>query len=362
MNTAFELIREYVVYALDVARRRWLLLCLPVALAAAIAAFAVHMAPSKYVTKSLILLQGANRSALGFGPGSGGQAPPIEQVRAIEAWVKSDEILSELLPRIVDGETENAELSPGELFVAMRAFRNSLNFALVGNAALEISLEGSEPAGLSKKLEIVLARIMEGLTGPDRSILSAPQFVLLRQSDEVDSTRAALDRAIEKAGHTDLPAVKEHLRQLWALSHEPGAHEPAPAEADATALGAAISGNPATVRHLVALYGAHQAAADSFAALKAQSGASGSNYVGIFDSPDNLLIIGRPKDPLVGESSARKLAILGILVSILGGGAVVVLLELMSGVLRTRGDYESASGLPVVARLRKFERADPTTP
>lgn len=362
MNTALEVIREYIVYGLDVLRRRWLLLCAPIALAAVIASLAVNFAPATYSTKSLILIQGANRSALGFGAGSGGQAPPVEQVRAIEAWVKSDEILTELLPRILDGERENAELSPGELFVAMRAFRNSLTFQLVGNAALEISLSGAESAGLSNKLEIVLARIMEGLSGPDRSILSAPQFVLLRQGDEVKSFEEALDNDIANAGHTDIAAVKEKLGQLWSATHDPAAHRssvvPVQTQTDTAALRAAISSDRETVDRLLALYAAHRTAVENLATLQAQSRASGSNYVGIFDSPDNLLIIGRPKDPLVGESSARKLAILAILASILGGGALVVLLELMSGVLKTRGEYERVSGLPVVARLRNCERAD----
>lgn len=364
MNTALEVIREYVVYGLGVLRRRWILLCAPIALAAIIASIAVNFAPVTYSTTSLILMQGANRSALGFGAGSAGQAPPIEQVRAIEAWVKSDEILSELLPRILDGERENAELSPGELFVAMRAFRNSLTFQLVGNAALEISLSGAERTGLSSKLEIVLARIMEGLSGPDRSILSAPQFVLLRQGDEVKSFEEALDNGIANAGHTDIAAVKEKLRHLWAATYNPAAQGvaivPAQTQVDTSALRDAISSSRETVDRLLALYAAHQTAVENMATLQAQSNASGRNYVGIFDSPDNLLIIGRPKDPLVGESSARKLAILAILASVLGGGTLVVLLELMSGVLKTRCEYERVSGLPVVARLKNCERADPS--
>lgn len=361
MSTLFDIIREYIVYGVNVVKRRWFLLFLPVLFAAAAAWIAVQIAPTKYATKSLILLQGANRMAPGFGYSAGAQSPAIEQVRAIEAWVKSDEILSELIPRIRVYDREGGdseELSPGEQFVAMRALRNSLTFELISSAALEIRLEGRKSAGLSKKLEIILARIMEGLTGPDRSILSAPQFVTLQQSDEVKATEAALNEAIANAGHTDIDAVKARLAQLSANDQAPGFATPgsqiAVAVGSETGDGqpeAAISEDPQIVGDLLQLYKAHQAAVESLGVLNGQARAADSNYVGIFSSPDNLLIIGRPKDPILGESAARKLAIVAILFSIVGGTGLVVLLELMSGVLRTQGDYEFTSGLPVVARL-----------
>lgn len=352
MNSAFEAIREYAVYGLSVLRRRWLYFCVPVALTILLASFAVQLAPKKYVAKSLILLQGANRSAMGFGA-QGGHANAIEQVRAIEAWAKSDQVLSEILPRISDGPKP---LSPGELFVAMRALRASLTFELVSNAALEVTLEGKESSGLGHKLEIILARIMEGLTGPERSILSAQQFMLLRYEEQVKATEAALHSAIEAAGLENSPEVRSALGELAAMSSgrpTPGTETAVWPRPDEAGLRAAISDDPDTVRRLVALYSANQAASDDFSALQAQAGTGRSNYVGIFDSPDNLLIIGRPKDPIAGESSARKLAMLAVLLAITGSGAAIVLLELMSGVLRTRGEYESASGIPVVARLAR---------
>lgn len=362
MNTLIDILREYLVYGLNVMRRRWVLLFLPVLVAAGAAWVAVELAPTKYTTRSLVLLQGANRTAPGFGYAANAQSPVIEQVRAIEAWVKSDEILSELMPRIqVYDKEEGAsdELSPGEQFVAMRALRNSLSFELISNAALEISLQGSKSSNLSKKLEIILARIMEGLTGPDRSILSAPQFVTLQQSDEVKATEAALAEAIAKAGHSDIDAVKAQLARVSASTQGSASAPPAEdwsggspsGQTDRSELEMAISENPETVRDLVQLYETHRAAVENLNILNGQVGMADSNYVGIFSSPDNLLIIGRPKDPILGESAARKLAIAAILLSIVGGLGLVVLLELMSGVLRTQGDYELTSGLPVVARL-----------
>jgi hypothetical protein len=127
------------------------------------------------------------------------------------------------------------------------------------------------------------------------------------------------------------------------------------AQADEAAdrLRRAISNDPKTVDALEKAYANYQIAEDRFTALQAQGAANRSNYVGIFASPDNLLVIGRPKDPMVGESSVRKLAIAGILMSLIGGTGIVFLAELLDGRVRTRREHEVAAGLPVVARLAK---------
>ena len=349
MKSVFEIIREYAVYGLSVLRRRRWIVLLSVATAILLAALAIQFTPTKYVAKSLILLQSANRSAMGFGAGAG-SLNVVEQVRAIEAWVKSDEVLLDLLPRLSD-TTEPR--SPAELDIAMRVLRASLVFELVGNAALEVRLEGAKAAGLGNKLEIVLSRMMEGLTGPEQSILSAQQFKLVKYTERVKATEAALDRAIEAAGLQGSHEIRSALKQLAALSREP---ETALLQsADEASLRSAISDDPATVAQLVTNYAAYQEASENFSALQAQVGGGRGNYVGIFDSPDNLLIIGRPKDPIMGERSARRFALLGIVLALGAGGALILVLELMSGLLRTRGDYERVSGLPVLARLAKCD-------
>lgn len=74
----------------------------------------------------------------------------------------------------------------------------------------------------------------------------------------------------------------------------------------------------------------------------------------IFDSPDNLLVVGRPKDPIFGESIAKKPAIAGILLGALVSVGLVLVVEFLEGRMRTRREYETVAGLPVVARLGKI--------
>lgn len=347
MTTLLDSIREYAVYGISVLQRRWLLIAVPVALAMLLSFVAIQTAPTKYTAKALILLQGANRSVMGVGENSQ-RENVLEQVRAVDAWVKSDEVLSEILPLMQESSAE--PLSPTELSFAMTALRASLSFELVGNAALEVRLDGSKAEGLGSKLELILSRIMEGLTGPEKSILSAQQFMLLKAGEQVKAAEADLGSALVAAGLHDSPEVRASLKQMSEARRLPRT-EGTGVEQQPIFDSGPISAE--TASKLVTLYDKHAAAEEAFAVFEAQAGSARSNYVAIFNSPDNLLIIGRPRDPILGQSSARKYAILSILLSIFGGGAMIVLAELMNGILKSRGDFERVSGLPVVARVAK---------
>ena len=351
-----ETIREYLVFALDVVRRRWMLLLFPVLIAGIAGVTAVKLAPKKYTTNSLLLLQGANRTTPGGGPVQ--QLNAFEQVRALEAWLKSDQILSELLPQLSGYKPPS---SPAELLIQTRILAASLSLELVGNSVLQISLQGGNPKGLGRNLEIVIARLMEGLTGPEQNVLSAPQFMLMRRSEDVDLSRQALTQAI-KAGQFESPReIEALLKQLWTLNRSPPNGSGSDEESNETAarLRSDISSDPATVRHLEKLYADYQTALYRENQLKQQGSPKRGNYVSIFDSPDNLLVIGRPKDPIFGESVAKKPAIGGILLSFFLAGGLVILVELLEGRVRMRKDFEGVTGLPVVARLGKLPESKP---
>lgn len=341
MGIGSDFIREQLVFALDIVRKRWILLCIPIVLASMLAFVAVHLAPTKYTASSVILLQGANRNVGGF---SGVQhANTVEQVQAIEAWLKSDQIIAELLPQMTGYKPPE---SPMERLVQSRIFAASLSLEVVGNSVLQIKLTGDSPEGLGRNLEAVLSRLMGGLTGPEQNIFSAQQFLNMHRSEEALATERALVRAIEAGGLQSPPQVRAVLHQLWMITRQGPPADPTTADR----LRRSISENLQLVAELERLYSAYRDAADKQAAV-GQAGPARNTYVGIFSSPENLLIVGRPKDPLVGESAARKLAIAGVLVGVIAGFGLVLVAELMGGVLRTRRDHESACGLPVMARM-----------
>ena len=369
MGLGPESIFERIVVVLDIIRRRWILLCIPVALAAALAIASVYIAPTKYVASSLILLQGANRSAPGLGATSVQRMNALEQISAVEAWLKSDQVLANLLPQLKGYRPPE---SGDELVAAMNALRGALTLELVGGSVLAVKLEGSKPVGLGANLEIIVSRLMEGLTGPEQNVFSASQFVLMRQRENLAAAEAALTDAIAAAGLEAPLKVRDGLKRLWVMEQTPGSADAtsgpaaltkdsfAPHDVDpkqgAEALRKSISDDPRVVAELERRYKALRAAQAKHDAIQAPRGTTSSNYVGIFDTPDNLLIIGRPQDPIAGENMARKLAIAGILLSLIGGAGIVLLAEIYSGLLRTRREHEAASGLPVVARLANVSR------
>ena len=357
MSAGPDFLREQAVVLLDMAKRRWLLIIVPILAAGILAAAALQFGPSKYVAQSLILLSNANRNVAGINSANAQRASVVEQVGAIEAWLKSDQVLAPLIPRLSGYE---APVGPNVRLAQLFALRNSLSLELVGGSVLQVKLEGRKPNGLGVNLEIILSRLMEGLTGPEQSIFSASQFVLMRRSDEVTAADLKLNRAVEASGARDPGQVQRALNQLWKLSVGPDA---APGVIDrgtagvpqnANDLRQQISADPGVAIRLEALYAARQMALERLETLRSSSGAGRGNYVGIFDAPDNLLVVGRPADPIVGESIGRKLAIAGMLLSVMIGGGLVLAVEFMVGRLRTRNDFERASGLPVVARVRNI--------
>ncbi len=346
MGIGSEVLREYLVLFLDIVRKRWLLLVVPIAVASALSMAAMKLAPTKYTASSLILLQAANRAPGSYGGGS--YTNTVEQVQAVEAWLKSDQVLAELVPRMTGFKPPE---TPFQSIGQRRALAASLSLEVVGNSVLQIKMESPNPVGLGRNLEMVLSRLMEGLTGPEQNIFSAPQFVRLRRDEEAAAAEAALMRAIEADGVQAPAQIRAELHQLWAMSRN--IRSPGQAE-EADKLRRAISDDTARLAELERLYATYREAADRQAAFQAHAGAPRSNYVSFFNSPDDLLIIGRPSDPIAGESSARKIAIVGMFLSIVLACGLVVLAELMSSVLRTRREFEMTAGVPVVARIGRI--------
>jgi capsular polysaccharide biosynthesis protein len=366
-----DIVREYAIFVLGSLWRNWKLLAAPVALTIGLATLASMILPKTYTSKSLILFQSANRP-VGSGVLAGaieGQAA-LEQINAVEAWLKSDQVMLGLLPQLTDPKDLD---TPDKLAARAETLRRSLTLSLVGGSALEISLAGGSPKGLGDKLEIILARLMEGLTGPEQGIFNAPQFILLRRTQALAATDSALNNVITLSGATVPEKTRALLTQLYDLEQQRQANEaavtvipastadqpdpqvaPAPQpQADVKALRQDLSSDPQMVDRLQAAYSAFAAANRELDLARNRLPSRGNNYVGIFNSPENLLIVGRPKDPLYGESSVRKLAIAGILMSLGLGAALIFLAERLDRRLRTQDQFVRVSGLPVVGRLRK---------
>jgi hypothetical protein len=381
---------ERIVNALHALRRRWQLLFLPCLLLVPLIAFLAYQSPIKYVSKSVILLQSANRGAASGGSSSFPRHAAVEQVSVIEAWLKSDHVLGGMLPQLLEGPVPS---DPQKLLALSTLLRKSLTFELVGNSVLELRLEAASAKGLGRKLEIIVSRLLEGMLIPDDGILSAERMVAIRRGEALMEIEQELNAAVEASGLGALEAVRSKLLQIYTLQRDSLARpailpdgrgttagtpatDRAPASADPAvrstgrpldkarllqllaAERAALSPDVRLVERLERQYAAYEEARTAFDSAKQNANAKNETYVRVFDAPANLTVVGRPRDPLFGESNRRKLFMAGLLFSFVLGAALVVLAELMDHRLLSRHDFESVTGVPVIARLPGITRRE----
>lgn len=372
---------ERFVFVLHVLRRRWYLLLLPPLLIAPIAAYNAYATPIKYVAKSVILLQSANRGTASGGSTAFPRQSVIEQVSVIEAWLKSDHILGGLLPQLLD---DPIPADPDKLLLEMTKLRRGLTFEVVGNAVLELSFAGSSSKGLGRKLEIIVTRLLEGMLSPDDGILSAERMVALRKSEALNEIEQALNFAIDSAGLGPTNIVKGKLAQIYLLQKEslsrpvgtfdgrsasvsgtatdrPGGARPldkARLEQQLTADRAALTLDARLLERLERQYVAYEEARATAEAAKQSANSRSDTYVRVFDSPANLTVVGRPRDPLYGESNRRKLFLAQVFISLILGMGLIVLAEIFDRRLLGRQEFESVAGVPVITRLSQLNPGD----
>ncbi len=351
--------REMLVYGLGVIERQWRYLLYPVLITIVVALAVVKLSPTTYTTKALILIQSANRP-VGAGLQSAANVSRqavLDQIAALDAWLKSDEVVGNLLPRLVDPASI---ATPEGIEVQTKILRSSLTMELVGGSAIEMRLEGSKPRGLASKLELIVERLMEGLTRPEKGILNSMQFVELQRKEALAAADSALGRGLLRAGIPDTDKVRNILKQINDLKLQMINNESSYAAGSANSeslarnlrnLRAELSEDQKVANQLELLYAEYHIASANAADLKRNFRPNQANYIGIFDSPENLLLVGRPQDPIYGTRSAKKLAIAAILLSVLAALAMAGMRELVNRRLFLTAQFEAASGLPVVARI-----------
>ena len=339
---------ERLLFMLDGLRRHWFLLLLPIIIALPLAYAVVKLVPKSFEAKSTILMTSANRGL--EGPGGSAGAPrhvTIEQIGVLDAWLKSDHVLGELLPQLTD---EPLSGSPEERGILIHILRSSLTLELIGAAVLEIRLTGPKAHGLGRKLEIIVARLLDGVLNPEAGILSAPQMLIARRSEAVAEAERALDQAIAAARLEQPAAMKANLRTLHDLKRSGGTTDAAQQLTEARA---SIAADPEVVRQLERLYGTLEEARLLFEETRERAGSASGGYVRVFDAPERLTLVGRPRDPLIGKSPGRKYAVAIMLLAGLVSVGLVGVMVLLDPRLRVGEDFELVANLPVVARVGK---------
>lgn len=352
------------ILALDTLRRRWWIVALTVAIIGALAFALVKSTPQRYTTSVTMVLKAANQANWVAGGSQFPDQTAFEQVRAIEVWLKSDHVLEHVLPQLLD---TTAPLNLTRRLEELTKLRAAMRLTPVGNSMMRLELDGPSPEGLSRKLEIILSNFLERLLRSDDGVLSAVQLILLRRGDEATSAENTLVKEIQFLGLDPIHVIRQltELRRFTATRPDQASAEtkapPQPSSGSAPVSPASelevrnsISPHADIVRRLEFLYGNAVVARGNLERVQSSLGQKEGTFIRIFESPENLTIIGRPRDPLTGENPMRKVGVAMILLSFGVGLVIAFLFDLLDGRLRSRSDFEMNSELPVIARVQRL--------
>ncbi|MCI4664773.1 MAG: Wzz/FepE/Etk N-terminal domain-containing protein [Neomegalonema sp.] len=185
-------------------RRRYLIL-FPFLLLATLSLAATIMLPKTYTTSALILLQEEGGSNPLGASGSRGRDTRA-RVAALEALLKSDRVLSEVVKRHHGADPATA---PAYAALQLELLRERLTLRIVGGHFIEISLTGSKPVALKDELDEVVERLFELLLVPSSATMSATDFLIKRQELSIVALNAKLTEVTKAAGDLSPLALGE---------------------------------------------------------------------------------------------------------------------------------------------------------
>jgi hypothetical protein len=306
-------------------RRRYLLLT-PVLVMLPLSVAAALLLPRSYETSALLLLQESGRN----NPLAGDPVSPEfmqQKVPGLEALLKSEQVLT---PAI--GEIEAAGFkSPGSNpQSAIRNLRAALSVELIGTDFLTIRMTGSRSEGLGRQLSIVLSSFLQALLSEPSG--NAAQVVMTKQQQQISSLeqkKAAVQRQIAGTAPAGANAgtASDLRRQLLQVDQQ--------------------------------LTSARETY-DSLAKRYPQTNAGVAP--GILNAPGRIKIVDAPQDPTIATSSRAKLLLGGIAAGLLLGIALAWAAELLDPTIYDRDELVSATGLPLLAILRRSPQISGSAP
>ena len=137
-----------------------------------------------------------------------------EQIVSLEAWLKSDHVLTGIIEEILQVDlSARPKLRETEL----KKYRQNLSLTPLGNNTLEFRFKDSSPENLGSKLEIIMVRFLDGLERPDQDTFSGRQFLLKTSYEklvQLENSFAALKKT--NLSQTDVDQKKIGIEELKA--------------------------------------------------------------------------------------------------------------------------------------------------
>lgn len=185
-------------------RRRYvvawpLIILLPVSIVIALSI------PRQYQASALIMIP----EAPGFGSSQGGYAYTQDmaaKMKGIDALLKSDFILADVLSRDSDGKKRT-----GAITDRVDELRKRLATKQVSDNFVQITLNGGDKDGLADQLNAVLAGLFEGLLTPTQSANDAVTFVARQRQSEIEAIERRIKEVEAREPKLTEAMVREHI-------------------------------------------------------------------------------------------------------------------------------------------------------
>lgn len=179
---------QEVSFWLKAAWRRRFVILIPILLSIPIGLLVVKYTEKSYETKSIVLFGASKVEDNPFSTDSRGiealaRFRLAEQIDGMQAWLKSDHVLSGLLNEIYG---DNLPTDDTKRQTLLNLLRNSFYMYPLGNNALQFVMTGSESEGMGRRLEIIMSRFLDGLNRPDDNIFSSSRFLLTKSKEQLE--------------------------------------------------------------------------------------------------------------------------------------------------------------------------------
>src|SRR5271165_6133971 len=280
---------------IEIAWRRRFLLVVPFLIMLPMGIVGAVFFPSQYSARSLVMLQ----VAVASNPlaKEGAEAPDADKMAQImgslRALLASDFVLSPVV-----GDSSDPPLDAKDRAARMKALAKNVSVDLLGNDFLEFQLAGSSSKGLGLELQKIMTSLIKALVAPPGADASA--FLSNSLRDEL----AAADSTYDKLEH-----------RLAGMRPSDANYQRAQAE-------------------MIDLARSRAALRERYAAEKARLGGSVTNWRSVINSPERMIIVDPPKDPVLGSTSRLYVALSAPLAGVLLGIALVILAEIFDKTIR----------------------------
>lgn len=179
---------------LEIAWRRRYLILIPMLVMIPLSALFAIFAPKTYVARTLLLLQETSRDDI-LGKNSGSPVRMQDGFGGLQALLQSDYVLESAVKEFYGSEIAN---DPKMLAYKVKDFEDALSLELVGNDFLELTMKGSQPDALGRKLEAVTLSFLES-TLSDQGAISATRMLLEKRKEEMETTERSYEQLRSQA-------------------------------------------------------------------------------------------------------------------------------------------------------------------